>query len=188
MTSALRSQQSRSRRVIRVAASSAVALFAATSVTLTSAATASAASYRCKTSSASVDNPAYSGPWADNYNFDVSLCAKRSGGYIYAYAKVNFEGPVAYVNMTDTLDGARFHLQTKKSVSGPDPVVKSANFTGLEYKLEHGNTAGNGSYTTGTIKYKAGSGRYLADGIIQLDWNRDGKGYRSTNFSASPTV
>ncbi|EGX61764.1 hypothetical protein SZN_00345 [Streptomyces zinciresistens K42] len=156
--------------------------------TLATATTASAADYRCKTSSASVDNPAYSGPWADNYNFDVKLCAKRAGGYIYAYAKVNFEGPVSYVNQTDVLDAARFHLQIKKSVSGPDPVVKWANYTGLEYKLEHGNTAGNGSYTTGTIKYKAGSGRYLADGFIQLDWNNDGKGYRNTYFSASPTV
>ncbi|MCQ1582129.1 hypothetical protein [Streptomyces parvus] len=165
-----------------------LAAAAVTGTTFATATTASAASYHCKTSSASVDNPAYSGPWADNYNFDVKLCAKRSGGYIYTYARVDFEGPVAYVNMTDTLDGARFHLQTKKSTSGTDPVVKSANYTGLEYKLEHGNTAGNGSYTTGTIKYKAGSGRYLADGYIQLDWNRDGRGYRNTHFSASPTV
>ncbi|MEU9761921.1 hypothetical protein AB0D98_19670 [Streptomyces sp. NPDC047987] len=165
-----------------------LAAAAVTGTTFATATTASAASYHCKTSSASVDNPAYSGPWADNYNFDVKLCAKRSGGYIYTYARVDFEGPVAYVNMTDTLDGARFHLQTKKSTSGTDPVVKSANYTGLEYKLEHGNTAGNGSYTTGTIKYKDGSGRYLADGYIQLDWNRDGRGYRNTHFSASPTV
>jgi hypothetical protein len=93
-----------------------------------------------------------------------------------------------YVNAPDTLDAARFHLQTKKSVSGTDPVVRSANFTGIEYRLEHGNFAGNGSYTTGTIKYKAASGRYLADGYIQLDWNHDGKGYRTTNCSASPTV
>lgn len=169
----------------------AVTLLAAAAVTGTTfltATTASAASYHCKTSSASVDNPAYSGPWADNYNFDVHLCAKRSGGYIYTYAKIDFEGPVSYVNQTDVLDGARFHLQTKKSVSGTDPVVKAANYTGLEYKLEHGNTAGNGSYTTGTLKYKAGSGRYLADGFIQLDWNNDGKDYRTTHFSASPTV
>ncbi|WP_369213636.1 hypothetical protein [Streptomyces flavofungini] len=169
----------------------AVALLAAAAVTgttLATATTASAASYHCKSSKASVDNPAYSGPWADNYNFTVKLCAKRSGGYIYTNARVDFEGPVSYVNQTDVLDAARFHLQTKKSVSGTDPVVKAANYTGLEYKLEHGNTAGNGSYTTGTMKYKAGSGRYLADGIIQLDWNRDGKAYRNTNFTASPTV
>ncbi|MFF0289017.1 hypothetical protein [Streptomyces sp. NPDC005262] len=175
-------------RLKRLAASSLITATVVTGTSLATATTASAASYHCKTSSASVDNPAYSGPYSDNYNFDVKLCAKRSGGYIYAYAKVDFEGPVWYVNQTDTLDAARFHLQIKKSASGTDPVVKSANYTGLEYKLEHGNTAGNGSYTTGTIKYKAGSGRYLADGVIQLDWDGDGKGYRNTNFSASPTV
>ncbi|MEW2513770.1 hypothetical protein [Streptomyces sp. NPDC046870] len=150
--------------------------------------TASAATYRCTTSSASVDNPAYSGPLSDNYNFDVSLCAKRSGGYIYAYVNVKFEGPVWYVNQSDVLDAARFHLQIEKSVAGPDPVVKSAIYPGLEYKLEHGNTWGNGSYKTSTLTYRAGSGRYLADGLIQLDWNNDGKGYRNTYFDASPTV
>ncbi|WP_393072241.1 hypothetical protein [Streptomyces sp. LN704] len=174
-----------SRRLAAVAASAGAILGGV----IATAPAASAASYHCTTSSASVDNPSYNGPWADNYTFKVSLCAMRSGSYIYTYAKVSFEGPVMYVNQPSTLDAARFHLETKKSVSGTDPVVKSANFTGIEYKLEHGNFAGNGSYTTGTIKYKAASGhRYLADGYIQLDWNHDGKGYRTTNFTASPTV
>ncbi|WP_181140792.1 hypothetical protein [Streptomyces sp. Ru62] len=31
-------------------------------------------------------------------------------------------------------------------------------------------------------------GQYLADGLIQLDRNNDGKGYRNTYFNASPTV
>lgn len=173
------------RRLATVALS--LSLLAGTAAVL--APTASAASYRCKTSTASVDNPAYSGPWADNINFTVKLCAKKSGGYVYTYAKVDFEGPVMNVNMTDIFDGARFYLVTKKSVSGTDPTVKSGYFTGLEYKLEHGNTAGNGSYTTGTLKYKAASsGRYYADGSAQLDWNNDGKSWRATGFSASPTV
>ncbi|MFD5556218.1 hypothetical protein ACFWIA_20550 [Streptomyces sp. NPDC127068] len=163
-----------------------MSLLVGTTVAL--APTASAAPYRCKTSSAGVDNPAYSGPWADNINFSVKLCAKRASGYIYTYAKVDFEGPVADINMTGTFGGARFRFQTKKSVSGGDPVVKSANYTGLEYRLEHGDTAGNGSFTTGTLKYRAGSGRYRADGAVQLDWNNHGKGYRTTNFSGSPTV
>jgi len=49
----------------------------------------------------------------------------------------------------------------------------------------------NGSYSTGTLKYKAGSGRYhyLTDGYIQLDWSGDGKSYRSPIlFTASPVV
>src|SRR5690606_39691005 len=88
-----------------------------------------------------------------------------------------------------TFDDARFHLQTKKSVSGTDPVVQYANYNGLEGALENSSAAGNGSYKTGTVKYKAGSGRYLADGYIQLNWAGDGKSYRAPiHFSASPTV
>ncbi|MEU8482377.1 hypothetical protein [Streptomyces sp. NPDC048641] len=155
---------------------------------LATAAPASAADYRCTTSSASVDDPAYSGPVTDNYNFKVTLCAKRVSGVIYAYAHTSWDGPVWFVNQTDVLDAARFHLQIKKSASGPDPVVKYKNSYGIEYKLEHGNTAGNSSYTTPVLKYTAGSGRYLADGNIQLDWNNDGKSYRTTLFSASPTA
>lgn len=80
-------------RFKRLAASALITATVVTGTSLVTATTASAASYHCKTSSASVDNPAYSGPTSDNYNFDVKLCAKRSGGYIYAYAKVDFEDP-----------------------------------------------------------------------------------------------
>ena len=118
----------------------------------------------------------------------MKLRAKRVSGVIYAYAKASWGGPVCFVNQTDILDAARFHLEIKKSVSGTDPVMKSANAYGIEYKLEHGNAAGNGSFTTPVLKYTAGKGRYLADGSIQLDWNNDGKGYRTTSFSASPVV
>ncbi|MFE4829852.1 hypothetical protein [Streptomyces sp. NPDC056672] len=42
--------------------------------------TASAAStYKCNTSRASIDDPSYSGPWADNWDFTTKVCAKRSG-------------------------------------------------------------------------------------------------------------
>ncbi|MEV3857590.1 hypothetical protein AB0J38_25085 [Streptomyces sp. NPDC050095] len=173
-------------RRIAAALTTVAALGAATAATTVPA--SAAASYHCTTSSASVDDPAYSGIATDNYNFTTKLCAKRAGSTIYAYAKVSFEGPVWFVNQTDVLDGARVHLQIKKSVSGPDPVVTYKNFYALESKLEHGDTWGNGSYTTPTITYKAGSGRYLADGSVDLDWNNDGKGYRSTLFSASPRV
>ncbi|MCX4531047.1 hypothetical protein [Streptomyces sp. NBC_01669] len=173
------------KRSVSIALALASALGVASLIT---AGPVSAASYHCTTSSASADDPAYSGPLSDNYNFKVTLCAKRVSGVIYAYAKASWDGPVWFVNQTDTLDAARFHLQVKKSVSGPDPVMKYSNSYGIEYKLEHGNTAGNSSYTTPVIKYTAGSGRYLADGNIQLDWNNDGKSYRTTLFSASPSA
>ncbi|MFJ9900728.1 hypothetical protein ACIQPR_46135 [Streptomyces sp. NPDC091280] len=164
-----------------------VAALAATTAALT-AAPASAADYHCTTSRASVDNPAYSGPLSDNINFTAKLCAKRVSGVISAYASISWDGPVWYVNQTGVFDGARVHLQIKKSVPGPDPVVKSANHYGIEYALEHGNTLGNGSFRTPTLTYRAKSDRYLGDGSIQLDWNNDGKSYRTTLLSASPSV
>ncbi|MEU6355039.1 hypothetical protein ABZ896_37970 [Streptomyces sp. NPDC047072] len=157
---------------------------------LATATPASAASYHCKTSSHSVDDPSYNGPDSDNWDFDVTLCGMRSGGTIYTTATVYWDGPYTAKNRsTYTFNKAKFQLQTKRSVSGTDPVVKSGAYTGLEYALEHSSGYGNGSYSTGTLKYPAGSGRYLADGYIQLDWSGDGKGYRSpVLFTASPVV
>ncbi|MFD5079518.1 hypothetical protein [Streptomyces sp. NPDC058371] len=168
-----------------------LAAAAVTGTTLATAGTASAASYSCKTSSSNTyDDPSYNGPDSDNWSFDVKLCARRSGGYIYTTATVYWDGPYsANTNNSFTFNKARFHLQTKKSVSGTDPVVKYANYTGLEGALENSSATGNGSYETGTLKYRATSARYLADGYIQLDWSGDGKGYRAPIlFTASPTV
>ncbi|MGW0337097.1 hypothetical protein ACWD0J_35615 [Streptomyces sp. NPDC003011] len=168
-----------------------LAAAAVTGTTLATAGTASAAGYSCKTSSSkSFDDPSYGGPDSDNWEFDVELCAKRSGGYIYTTATVYWDGPYSSgTNNSFTFNKARFHLETKKSVRGTDPVVKSANYTGLEHALENSSAAGNGSYETGTLKYRATSARYLADGYIQLDWSGDGKDYKAPIlFTASPTV
>jgi hypothetical protein len=174
---------------LKYAAVTLLAAAAVTGTTLATAGPASAASYSCKTSSHTVDDPSYSGPDSDNWDIDVKLCARRSGGYIYTTATVYWDGPYSdSTNNIYTFTNARFHLQTKKSVRGTDPVVKSANYNGLEGALENSSSNGNGSYKTGTLRYKAGSGRYLADGYIQLDWSGDGKGYRTTQFTASPTV
>ncbi|MDX3020142.1 hypothetical protein [Streptomyces acidiscabies] len=158
--------------------------------TLATATPASAASYRCTTSSHTVDDPSYNGPSSDNWDFTVTLCAKRSAGKIYTTATVKWDGPYTAGNRSPlTFNKARFQLQTKHSVRGTDPVVAAKNYTGLEYALEHSSGNGNGSYKTGTVAYRASSGRYLADGFIQLDWSGDGKDYRSPIlFTASPTV
>nr|WP_119589876.1 hypothetical protein [Streptomyces scabiei] len=178
-------------RALKRSTSAAVVLAAlAGTAALATATPASAASYQCRTSSHTVDDPTYNGPDSDNWDLTVTLCAKRSGGYIYSTAKVNWDGPYTAKNRsTLTFNNAKFQLQTKHSVRGTDPVVRSAAYTGLEHALEHSGGNGNGSYETGTTAYKAGSGRYLADGYIQLDWSGDGKGYRSpVLFTASPTV
>ncbi|MGW4229594.1 hypothetical protein ACWEF9_10000 [Streptomyces sp. NPDC004980] len=179
------------RKLKRSASTALIVATLAGTAALATAAPASAASYHCKTSSYTIDDPSYTGPDSDNWDFDVTLCAKRSGGYIYTTAKVNWDGPYAAKQRSDlTFNKARFHLQTKKSTTGTDPVVKYANYTGLEHALEHSSGNGNGSYETGTLKTKA-SGRYqyLADGYIELDWSGDGTGYRKPLlFSASPRV
>lgn len=179
-------------RTLKRSASTAVIVATlAGAAALATAAPASAASYHCKTSSYTVDDPSYTGPDSDNWDFDVQLCAKRSGGYIYTTAKVTWDGPYAANQHSSlTFNKARFHLQTKRSTAGKDPVVKYANYTYLEHALEHSSGNGNGSYETGTLKTKA-SGRYqyLADGYIELDWSGDGAGYhKALLFSASPRV
>ncbi|MCP3821404.1 hypothetical protein NLX86_25900 [Streptomyces sp. A3M-1-3] len=152
---------------------------------------AAAASYKCTTSTTSIDDPAYTGPWADNWDVKVSLCAKRSGSTVYTYAKVSWDGP-AYGQVDDStiFDGAYFKLQVKRSQSGTDPVKKSANYYGIESRLENSdsNANYNNAYTTPVLSYTIGSGRGLADGELHLDWNNDGKGYWKHQFSASPAV
>ncbi|MFI2373193.1 hypothetical protein [Streptomyces sp. NPDC018833] len=158
---------------------------------LVTASPASAASYHCKTSKQSIDTANYSGPWADQWDVTTKLCAKRSGSYVYAYAQVSWDGPVfAEIDDSAIFDGARFRLQVKKSQSGPDPVKASKDFYGIEGQLENSDGMGNynGSYTTGTIRWNAGSSRGLADGELQLDWHRCCGGYKSHGFTASPVV
>lgn len=157
--------------------------------TLAATGEASAASYRCTTSKHSIDDPSYSGPWADNWDVTTKLCAKRSGSYVYAYAKVTWDGPV-YAQCDDEgmFDKAHFKLQIKRSKSGKDPVKVSKKYYGIESRLENSdaNCNYNNSYKTGTVKWKAGSAKAVADGYLALNWNSDGRGYRHTNFSSSP--
>nr|WP_202481628.1 hypothetical protein [Streptomyces sp. SID5594] len=153
--------------------------------------TALPASYKCKTSKASIGTANYSGPWADQWDVTTKLCAKRSGSTVYGYAKVSWDGPVfAEIDNAHIFDAARFRLQLKRSQSGTDPVKVSKGFPGIEAKLENSNSSGNynGSYTTGTVTWKAGSSKGLADGVLQLDWRRCCGGYHSHPFTASLAV
>ncbi|OEV29351.1 hypothetical protein AN219_16990 [Streptomyces nanshensis] len=152
------------------------------------ASAAEAAGYHCTTSSKSIDDPGYSGPWADNWDIKVKLCAKRSGSHVRTIAKVAWDGPV-YANGTRVFDGANFRLQAKKSTSGTDPVVKGGTFRGIKSKLERSDSNGNhnGRYSTGSVTAKI-SGKGRADGKLRLNWNNDGRDYRSYFYAASPRV
>ncbi|MFJ6889871.1 hypothetical protein ACIQRC_34195 [Streptomyces californicus] len=149
---------------------------------------ASAASYRCTTSSKTIDHPGSTATW-DDFDFKVSTCAKREGGYIYTKFTVNVDGPPGFSGYNVVNYGTRGLIQTKKSVSGTDPVVKYAYGPGLADKMNSLNGYGNTSYTSPTVKHKPASGyRYLGDTVLQIDWKDDGKGRKSYSFSASPTV
>jgi hypothetical protein len=179
-------------RALKRTSSTALVLTAlAGSTALATASPAAAADYRCTTSTKSIDDPAYTGPWADNWDVKVRLCAKRSGSTISAYATISWDGPLyGRVDDSSIFDGAYFKLQVKKSQSGTDPVKRSKNYHGIEAKLENSdsNANYNNSYTTPVLSYKIGSSKGLADGELYLDWNNDGKGYWKHQFSASPRV
>ncbi|MFD5128979.1 hypothetical protein [Streptomyces olindensis] len=178
-------------RKLKRSATTAVIIAALAGTSAATTTPAAAADYRCTTSTKSIDDAAYSGPWADNWDVTVRLCAKRSGSTVYTYAKISWDGPLyGQVDDSSIFDGAYFKLQIKKSQVGTDPVKKSANYYGIESRLENSdsNANYNGSYTTPVLSYTIGSSRALADGELHLDWNNDGRGYWTHQFSASPAV
>jgi len=166
----------------RSATATLIAAAAVATTGLVTASPASAASYHCTSSSKSIDMPQYSGPWPDNFDFTVKNCAKRSGSYVSAYSKISWDAPTT-AGQVNTFDAAYFRLYLKKSVSGSDPVLRHKD-SGLRSKLE----AGDGSYTTSTVKYKVGRSKGVGDGTLRLNWNNDGADYKTYKFKVSPRV
>ncbi|WP_143196920.1 hypothetical protein [Streptomyces sp. CB00455] len=146
--------------------------------------------YQCSSSTRSIDDTAYSGPWPDNWDVTISVCAARSGSTVHSYAEARWDGPTFYaVDDTTIFDGAKIRLQIKESRHGTDPLVAEHDFTGLEARLEDSNSNAhyNGRYRTGTISHRAGP-RALADVVLFLDWHGDGRGYQRHEYTGSPTV
>ncbi|MEU9167718.1 hypothetical protein AB0D34_07975 [Streptomyces sp. NPDC048420] len=169
------------KRTPLAAASVAVAVLGATAAMTTPA---SALSWSCKTSSKTIDDAGYSGPWADNWDVKIKVCAARSGGYGYGRATISWDAPPYYQGATGTFDGAQLRLFLVR----PDSAATVTNATyNIEYKLEHSNSSGNGSWTTPTIKAKT-SKRIYADTTLRLDWNNDGRGYRNYEYTGTPSV
>lgn len=165
----------------RTAATLAVCALTGATLALTTS-PAAAASYKCKTSSKSLDMPMYDGPWPDNYKFTVKVCAKRSGSTVYSYATVKWDAP-SRSTYEDTFDAASLRVYIKKSRSGPDPVL-----TYKTYGFTDKSNGPDGSHTSRTISYKVGSAKGLGDAALKLNWNNDGKGTKHYGFSASPRV
>ncbi|MBO1330924.1 hypothetical protein [Streptomyces sp. VRA16 Mangrove soil] len=143
-----------------------------------------APAYRCATSSRSIDTPSYSGPWADNWDVTVTLCAARSGAKVHAYAKVSWDGPAAGFK-EDFFNDAYFTVRVQRGRS----VLRSASFHGIKGRLENGDNFWgnhNGSYRTPVVTAHVGRGRAAAHGSLALDWRHHGNGYQRHAFSASP--
>ncbi|MFD3775154.1 hypothetical protein [Streptomyces sp. NPDC058612] len=71
-------------KYMTAAAALAVAVSAVPAATVATAAPA----YRCSTSSRTIDDSGYDGPWPDNWDIKITTYAARSGGTVYAYATV----------------------------------------------------------------------------------------------------
>jgi hypothetical protein len=169
------------RTMLRRATVGAVSLatLATGAVVMASPATAST---HCNTSSKTVDNRGYSGPWADNWTLTSTVCAYRSGSYIYGYAKIKWDAPTFRGNGS-TFDGAGFRVYLKKSLSGATDPIRSYKTFDIEGRMENGD----GSYTTSTFRYPIS--RYaLADGAWKINWNNDGDGTIHYSVTGSPRV
>ncbi|WP_405681137.1 hypothetical protein OG239_00530 [Streptomyces sp. NBC_00868] len=167
----------------------AVAVLAVAAVAAPPSATA-APVYKCASSTKDIDDTSYDGPWPDNWKVTVKTCTARSGGTVYAYAEVKWDGP-AFREVDDLtiFDGAKLRLQIKQSRQGTDPMVAERDFPGLEERLEDSTSNANydGRYRTGTISHRAGPGA-MADSVLFLDWHGDGRGYQRHDYTGSPTV
>ncbi|WP_338702335.1 hypothetical protein V2W30_33515 [Streptomyces sp. Q6] len=140
--------------------------------------------YRCTTSEKSVDTPSYSGPWADNWDFTVTVCAARSGTKAHAYAKASWDGPAAGFK-EDFFNDAYLTLRVERG----HRVLKAGSFHGIKNRLENGDNFWgnhNGSYRTPVVTAHVGRGRVVADSSISLDWRNHGSGYQRHHFAASP--
>ncbi|MEU9033321.1 hypothetical protein AB0D45_00115 [Streptomyces sp. NPDC048352] len=166
----------------------AMALLAATTMA-TAATAAPSLHYKCSSSTKSIDDAAYSGPWPDNWDMTLQVCAARSGATVYTYADVRWDGPAFYATSDATIfDGAKIRVQIMQSRQGTDPVVAEQDFP-LKARLEKATPRGDrdGSHRTPVISHRAGGGAY-GNAVVFLDWHKDGHGYQAHDFKASPSL
>ncbi|GAA3244890.1 hypothetical protein [Streptomyces lavendulae] len=171
-----------------LAAAAVLAVLAGTA-TSTTATAASALRYSCSTSTKSIDDAGYSGPWPDNWDVTVQVCAARSGGTVYAYADVRWDGPSFYgTTNAKIFDGAKVRVQIMQSREGTDPVVMERDFS-LRERMERATPGGDrdGSFRTPVISHQA-SGNAYGNAVLFLDWHKDGHGYQAHDFKGSPTL
>ncbi|GAA2349475.1 hypothetical protein OKJ48_02760 [Streptomyces kunmingensis] len=101
---------------------------------------------------------------------------------MYAYARVRWDGPNSQRG-GGYIHDAFVRVQVKHN---------ARNFHGIAGRWDSSDRNGNynGSYTTGTVKWK-GRSRAVAAASLNIDWRNHGDGrtgYAKTHFRSSPRV
>ncbi|MCZ1012074.1 hypothetical protein [Streptomyces lydicus] len=162
------------------------AMAGGTLATTVSPASAATLHYHCKSSYKSIDNPGDWGPAPDNWDFTVKNCVARSGSYVYAKAKISWDGPIGGAKFDSD---PYFRLYAQKSVRGNDHTQAYWDFNMADALARHDKWSNhNGSMTTGTIRAKVSKGKGYADGALKINWSDDDHRTRHYGFSGSPRV
>ncbi|MEV7525891.1 hypothetical protein [Streptomyces sp. NPDC091371] len=161
-----------------------VVLVAASVIAGTAGISPAHAAERCKVSSKTIDNPAYSGPWPDNWDFTVKACVTESGANIRHWATITWDLPEA-----STHQGTIFHTTgTNAEVTAmiTEGGIAVTRRTDLAQRL---NKAKDGSITPASYSsHWPHRHRLFTDVILFLDWKGDGKGPQKIHFDPSPTL
>ncbi|MCY0955245.1 hypothetical protein [Streptomyces sp. H27-S2] len=118
----------------------------------TAAPAPAAPAYRCSSSVQTIDDAGYSGPWPDNWEMTVRVCAARSGPTVHTYAEAWWDGP-AYQALDDPtiLDGAKLRVQIRRQDGA---LVATQDYPGIESRMEDSNGQGDHSgRPSGVIAY-----------------------------------
>lgn len=172
------------RRAVAVGAATGVALLGALAPTASAVPSdVKASGWHCNSSSKSIDNPGYWGPWADNLDFTAKVCAQRIGSTVYTETRLSWSTPSTY--QSNPLHDAYGREYVKHSTSGPDPVTCARTTDRIQQVI--GKSGSSGTLTSKgkscpTVKYG------LGDFALRLDWKDDGAGDKTYKFSASPRV
>ncbi|UQW99431.1 hypothetical protein [Streptomyces sp. RerS4] len=139
---------------------------------------------RCKVSSKTIDDPAYSGPWPDNWDFTVKACVTESGATIRHWATVSWDMPESFAGRRPVFNATGTNVEVTAMITGGGLAVTRR--TDLAPRLNQGK---DGSTTPASYSSRWPSRhRLFTDVILFLDWKGDGKGPQKIRFSPSPSI
>ncbi|MFC8011006.1 hypothetical protein [Streptomyces cinereoruber] len=139
---------------------------------------------RCKVSSKTIDNPAYSGPWPDNWDFTVKACVTTSGANIRHWATISWDLPESSSRAGSLFNATGTNAEVTAMIEGGGVAVTRR--TDLAQRL---NKAKDGSLTPASYSsHWPSRERLFTDVIVFLDWKGDGKGPQKLHFAPSPSL